>query len=97
MEAQQFIGKCLEPVSKRLSAKELMLDPFLAPDDLTGRPLTMVACQKPFLNDNIGMEDLNLNDDVPTTSMTIKGKLNPEDDTIILKVQIADKKGIMLL
>nr|GMD28214.1 probable serine/threonine-protein kinase WNK4 isoform X2 [Ipomoea batatas] len=94
LEAQQFIGKCLEPVSKRLSAKELMVDPFLAPDDSIGKPLTMVPCQKPFLNDNIvGMEDLNLNEDVPATSMTIKGKLNPEDDTIILKVQIADKEG----
>ncbi|XP_019159823.1 PREDICTED: probable serine/threonine-protein kinase WNK4 isoform X2 [Ipomoea nil] len=94
LEAQQFIGKCLEPVSKRLSAKELMVDPFLAPDDSIGKPLTMVGCQKPFLNDNIiGMEDLNLNHHVPATSMTIKGKLNPEDDTIILKVQIADKEG----
>lgn len=25
--------------------------------------------------------------------MTITGKLNPEDDTIFLKVQIADKEG----
>lgn len=27
------------------------------------------------------------------TDMTITGKLNPEDDTIFLKVQIADKEG----
>lgn len=26
--------------------------------------------------------------------MTITGKMNPEDDTIILKVQIADKDGM---
>ncbi|CAH9074848.1 unnamed protein product [Cuscuta europaea] len=93
LEAQQFIAKCLEPVSKRLSAKELILDPFLASDDFKGMPMTIAACQKPFLNDTIGMEDLNLNDGVPSTSMTITGKLNPEDDTIILKVQIVDKQG----
>ncbi|VFQ80132.1 unnamed protein product [Cuscuta campestris] len=93
LEAQQFIAKCLEPVSKRLSAKELILDSFLASPDFKGMSLAMAACQKPFLNDTIGMEDLNLNDDVPSTSMTITGKLNPVDDTIILKVQIADKEG----
>ncbi|XP_031497248.1 probable serine/threonine-protein kinase WNK5 isoform X1 [Nymphaea colorata] len=30
-----------------------------------------------------------------TTDMTITGKLNPDDDTIFLKVQIADKDGVI--
>lgn len=30
------------------------------------------------------------------TAMTINGKLNPDDDTIILRVQIADKDGTFL-
>lgn len=95
LEAQQFIGKCLETASKRLSAKELMLDPFLIVDDVDDQVLKSIGNQKPFLNDHIGMEDLRLNEDVSKTNMTITGKLNPEDDTIFLKVQIADKEGIM--
>nr|GMD15735.1 probable serine/threonine-protein kinase WNK4 isoform X2 [Ipomoea batatas] len=93
VEAQRFIGKCLEPVSKRLSAQELMVDSFLAIDDFIMKPIKMVGCQKPFLNDNIGFEDLNLNEAAPRTNMTITGKSNPEDETIFLKVQIADKEG----
>ena len=70
-----------------------MLDPFLIVDDVDDQVLNSIGNQKPFLNDNIGMEDLRLNEDIPKTNMTITGKLNPEDDTIFLKVQIADKEG----
>ncbi|PON37669.1 Serine/threonine protein kinase [Parasponia andersonii] len=93
LEAQCFIGKCLVNASKRLSAKELLLDPFLACDDdeiesLSGK----LASQKPFLNDK-EMGKLRLSDDLPRNNMKITGKLNPEDDTIFLKVQFADKDG----
>ncbi|KAL8525841.1 hypothetical protein ACS0TY_015181 [Phlomoides rotata] len=93
LDAQRFIGKCLEPASKRLSAKELMLDPFLAHDPLDGSPEFDIENQRPFLNNKIELERLQLKDDVPRTNMTITGKLNPEDGTIILKVQIADEEG----
>ncbi|KAJ6696574.1 hypothetical protein OIU85_002970 [Salix viminalis] len=56
LEAQRFIGKCLEPASKRLPAKELLLDPFLASDEAE------------------------------------LSQLNP-DDTIFLKVNIANEDG----
>lgn len=72
-----------------------MLDPFLIVDDIDDQVLKSIGNQKPFLNDHIGMEDLLSNEDVQKTNMTITGKLNPEDDTIFLKVQIADKEGIM--
>ncbi|KAG9154981.1 hypothetical protein Leryth_012162 [Lithospermum erythrorhizon] len=89
LESQRFIGKCLETASKRLSAKELIHDPFLVlldiDDELHGN-------QKPFLNESIEIEDLRLCD-LPRTNMTITGKLNPEDGTIFLRVQIADKEG----
>ncbi|KAI4307552.1 hypothetical protein L6164_030726 [Bauhinia variegata] len=90
LEAQKFIGKCLVPAAERPSAKELLLDPFLMSDDA----LSMIkfGIQKPFLND-IDMEKLKLIDSPPKTEMTITGKLNPKDDTIFLKVQIADKDG----
>ena len=94
LDAQRFIGKCLETASKRLSAKELMLDPFLAVDQADDCSDSSIRCQKPFLNDKIALEHLDLNDDdAPRTNMTITGKLNPEDGDIILKVQIADKEG----
>ncbi|CAN4098673.1 unnamed protein product [Withania somnifera] len=93
LDAQNFIRKCLEPASNRLSAKELMLDPFLVIDDAYDESVTMKRLQKPILNDKIAIEDLHLNEDVPRTNMTITGKLNPEDDTIFLKVQIAGKEG----
>ncbi|XP_009603876.1 probable serine/threonine-protein kinase WNK4 isoform X2 [Nicotiana tomentosiformis] len=93
LDAQRFIRKCLEPASKRLSAKELMVDPFLVFDNVDGKSVTMMQLQKPFLNDKIAIEDLHLNEDAPRTNMTITGKLNPEDDTILIKVQIADKEG----
>lgn len=93
MEAQGFIGKCLEPASRRLSAKELLLDPFLAFDDGDLSRLTKTRSLKPFLNGKIGIADLRLSENPPRTDMTITGKLNPEDDTIFLKVQIPDEEG----
>uniref|UniRef100_A0A5B6Z819 non-specific serine/threonine protein kinase n=2 Tax=Davidia involucrata TaxID=16924 RepID=A0A5B6Z819_DAVIN len=94
LEAQRFIGKCLETASKRLPAKELLLDQFLAFDeDEVLFPKTKIGRQKPFLNESIGIEELRLSEDPPRTNMTITGKLNPEDDTIFLKVQFADKEG----
>ncbi|XP_011080727.1 probable serine/threonine-protein kinase WNK4 isoform X1 [Sesamum indicum] len=93
LDAQRFIGKCLESASKRLSAKELMHDPFLAIDHSDDHPDSYIENQKPLLNDCIELERLQFNDDVPRTNMTITGTLNPEDGTIFLKVQIADKQG----
>uniref|UniRef100_A0A2N9FZT2 non-specific serine/threonine protein kinase n=1 Tax=Fagus sylvatica TaxID=28930 RepID=A0A2N9FZT2_FAGSY len=90
LEAQRFIGKCLVTASKRLSAKELLLDPFLASDEDEQLPITKIRNQKPFLSQR-EMEKLQLSDP-NRTKMTITGKLNP-DDTIFLKVQSADKDG----
>ncbi|KAL1332421.1 hypothetical protein HN51_061229 [Arachis hypogaea] len=87
-EAQRFIGKCLVSAPERPSAKELLHDPFLVSDDTLS--MAKIGIQKPFLNYN-EMEKLQLRDDVARTEMSITGKLNPEDDTIFLKVQITDK------
>ena len=92
LDAQRFIGKCLVTASKRLSAAELLLDPFLTTDEAKLSPKTTFGSPKPFLNES-EMEKLHVNDDPPRTDMTITGKLNPEDDTIFLKVQIADTEG----
>uniref|UniRef100_A0A6M2EM16 non-specific serine/threonine protein kinase n=1 Tax=Populus davidiana TaxID=266767 RepID=A0A6M2EM16_9ROSI len=91
LEAQGFIGKCLETASKRLPAKELLLDPFLASDEAELSQVPRIINQKSFLNDR-EMEKLQLNDHPPRTDMIITGKLN-RDDTIFLKVQIANEDG----
>ncbi|KAM7258324.1 hypothetical protein ACFE04_014065 [Oxalis oulophora] len=88
-EAQRFIGKCLVNVSKRLSAKEILDDPFLAFDE---HQAFSIRSELPFLNEK-EMEKLQLGDHPPRTDMTITGKLDPQDDTIFLKVQISDKDG----
>lgn len=93
LEAQCFIGKCLANASNRLSAKDLMLDPFLAMDNDELAPVSKYVHQKPFMNDDIELEKLHLNAYPPRTNMSIAGKLNPDDDTIILRVQIADREG----
>lgn len=92
MEAQRFIKKCLVPVSMRASAKELLSDPFLMADGDRPSLREKNQNQKPFLNAK-EMEKLHLGEGLSRTNMTITGKLNPEDDTLFLRVQIADKDG----
>ncbi|KAJ4980155.1 hypothetical protein NE237_010935 [Protea cynaroides] len=96
-EAQRFIGKCLETATKRLPAKLLLHDPFLSSDQEEPLPAPVPVPLPEDESSNCSEED---NDDEETpfnperrTDITIKGKMNPEDDTIFLKVQIADKDG----
>ncbi|KAF5178420.1 Serine/threonine-protein kinase WNK2 [Thalictrum thalictroides] len=96
-EARRFVGKCLDVASKRLPAKELLQDPFLAFDEGELLHGPKIGGQKPMLNDKavkslIHIPSLPL-DPAKSTDMTITGKMNPEDDTIFLKVQIADDDG----
>ncbi|KAL9258212.1 putative serine/threonine-protein kinase WNK5 [Drosera capensis] len=86
-EAQEFIRKCLESASKRLSAEELLMDPFLAADE------ERLHCSGPAVS-ALEFPDCVLNP-IRSTDMTITGKLNPEDKTIFLKVQIFDKDGMV--
>lgn len=73
----------------RASAKELLADPFLMVNG--DRPSSKLRNQnqKPFLNAK-EMDKLHLGEGLSRTNMTITGKLNPEDDTLFLRVQIAD-------
>jgi len=98
LEAQRFVGKCLADVSKRLSAKELLLDSFLANDQLDS-PLsspTLPRKQTPTLNftASVPKELPPMSDQTKHTHMTITGSINEEDDTIFLKVQISNKNGM---
>ncbi|KAK6943379.1 Protein kinase domain [Dillenia turbinata] len=84
-EARRFVGLCLENASRRLSAKELLLHPFLSLQEKA----SSVPCKVKIPN------ELSIPDDEPTksTDMKITGKINPEDDAIFLKVQISDEYG----
>nr|KYP48392.1 putative serine/threonine-protein kinase WNK5 [Cajanus cajan] len=98
LEAQRFVGKCLANVSERLPAKELLLDPFLATDQLVS-PLPSPTLPKkqthtlnfttPLAKELPSMSDHQTKD----THMTITGSINEEDDTVFLKVQISNKNG----
>ncbi|PON94424.1 Serine/threonine protein kinase [Trema orientale] len=97
-EAKRFVGKCLENVSKRLPARELLLDPFLACDDEAHRPRPNPRCPVQNSAPENGAEDQDEQPEVEpdlrrTTNMAITGTMNPEDDTIFLRVQISDENG----
>jgi WNK lysine deficient protein kinase len=96
-DAQRFIGRCLVAASERPSAAELLLDPFLLDD-----PSSMTSPRPPLPltnSNNVGDDDTlsddHHHDEPPARSdvMTITGKLNAEEDTIFLKVQITDESG----
>ncbi|KAL2501382.1 putative serine/threonine-protein kinase WNK4 [Forsythia ovata] len=41
-EAQRFIGRCLQNATKRPSAHELLMDPFLAREEVDQLPITTI-------------------------------------------------------
>ncbi|KAJ6765420.1 SERINE/THREONINE-PROTEIN KINASE WNK WITH NO LYSINE -RELATED [Salix purpurea] len=94
VEAQEFIGRCLATASKRLPARELLLDPFLTSDEaeLGTIPKVPRPCSSPEVTEEKIMPSL-LADPTKATEMTITGTMNPQDDTIFLKVQISEKDG----
>lgn len=92
MEAQRFVGKCLETVSKRLPARELLLDPFLTSEEGGLLPITRI--QSPRSRTVVGLPPL-VSDPIRRTDMTITGTLDPEDDSIFLKMQISDEDGML--
>ncbi|XP_021687864.2 probable serine/threonine-protein kinase WNK5 isoform X2 [Hevea brasiliensis] len=93
IEAQKFVGKCLETASKRLPARELLLDPFLASDESKLLPVPKIPFQTSSPDGTEEIIPSLLADPTKATEMTITGTLNLEDDTIFLKVQISDKDG----
>ncbi|KAL6146311.1 hypothetical protein ACLB2K_056992 [Fragaria x ananassa] len=99
LEAQRFVGKCLVDVSKRLPAHELLLDPFLAPDNEEPKPMPIsrsIPLQKIVPHESAEVVEepvLALGSNTKrTTKMIITGSRNPEDDAIYLKVRISDNQ-----
>ncbi|GMH10016.1 hypothetical protein Nepgr_011857 [Nepenthes gracilis] len=92
IEAQQFVGKCLETASKRPPACELLLDPFLA-SDVEPLPVARLPIEAYAAAGGALGSRGTLDDRIRSTEMTITGKMNPEDNTIYLKVKISDEDG----
>lgn len=72
------------------------MDPFLLSDEklnpVSDRPFQIyspkgVLVEMPFLVDN----------PVRSTDMTITGTVNPDDNSLFLKLQISDKDGMVLI
>lgn len=98
VDAREFVSKCLQTASKRLPAKELLLDPFVS-SDLDGETMPnvpKVPSQNPVSpnRETMGANvPLIVADHVRNTNMMIKGTMDSEEDTIFLKVQISEKDG----
>lgn len=83
-EARRFIARCLEKAESRPSAAELLNDPFLSVED-GGEEIG-----------SIKIIPSSPQKDSRSTKMAITGTMNPEEDTIFLKVQISDKNGMTM-
>uniref|UniRef100_A0A0A9CVT3 non-specific serine/threonine protein kinase n=1 Tax=Arundo donax TaxID=35708 RepID=A0A0A9CVT3_ARUDO len=74
-QVKQFIEKCLVPASERLSAKELLQDPFLCPDNTNGPARTKIPSSIPEAVD-ISLEPLHMDVDTRESSPASSGKEN---------------------
>nr|KYP74447.1 Serine/threonine-protein kinase WNK1 [Cajanus cajan] len=95
-EVRQFVEKCLATVSLRLSARELLDDPFLRIEDYEYdlRPVDRDWCPHPAEIEPNGIELFEYHDDEPSedVDISIKGK-RKDDGGIFLRLRIADKEG----
>lgn len=88
----------METVSKRLPARELLLDPFLASDEGGLLPITRIPSLKSICaTAEVEMPPKLVADPTRSTDMTITGTMDQEDNTIFLKVQISDKDGMLIM
>ncbi|CAB4280688.1 unnamed protein product [Prunus armeniaca] len=92
-----FIEKCITKVSDRLSAKELLMDPFLQSDqdrESTSRSLQPETHYSDAEGSSdqidIGPKDM---DPSPETNKDFTVQGQRKDDTIFLKLRIADSTG----
>ncbi|KAI7736507.1 hypothetical protein M8C21_033574 [Ambrosia artemisiifolia] len=93
--AKRFIEKCLENASSRPSARELLMEPFLVEDNDQMPAIPIMPSQKPNPVQKI-LEKVPpsfIHDPKRTTNMKITGTMNPEDDSVFLKVFISDKNA----
>ncbi|PIN26366.1 Serine/threonine protein kinase [Handroanthus impetiginosus] len=96
VSAGLFIEKCIAKVSDRLSAKELLMDPFLQTDEDSGsigRPLQTQSS-------NADNNENQIDTDKPPEDYVVEGSRDfmvqgqrKDHNTIFLKLRIADSSG----
>ncbi|XP_015689518.1 probable serine/threonine-protein kinase WNK4 isoform X2 [Oryza brachyantha] len=75
IQAKQFVEKCLAPASERLSAKELLQDPFLCSDNSRGLVGTKFPSSLPKAVE-VSLESLHMDVDTHESMCTSTGKRN---------------------
>ncbi|KAK2361326.1 putative serine/threonine-protein kinase WNK5 [Trifolium repens] len=75
LEAQRFVGRCLAHVSKRPSAKELLLDPFLATEQLE------LSLPNTILSTNQTSRNMTITGSINEEDNTIFLKVRISDET----------------
>ncbi|KAL6899497.1 hypothetical protein ACP4OV_006155 [Aristida adscensionis] len=75
LQVKQFIEKCLVPASERLSAKELLEDPFLCPNNTNGPAGTKFPSPTPKPVD-LSLESLHMDVDTRESSPPSSGREN---------------------
>ncbi|KAL2243664.1 UNVERIFIED_CONTAM: putative serine/threonine-protein kinase WNK2 [Sesamum indicum] len=91
-----FIEKCIAKVSDRLSAKELLMDPFLQSDEDSGS----IGCSRQPQSSNADDYDNQFDTGKPPEDSVLEGGLDfmvqgqrKDHNTIFLKLRIADSSG----
>ncbi|KAL2639299.1 hypothetical protein AAZV13_06G162000 [Glycine max] len=94
LEVKAFIEKCIADVSERLSAKDLLIDPFLQSDydnDSVGRSS---RSQTHHSGNNSHNQAIAEDNSVETSrEFTVEGQ-RKDNHTIFLKLRIADSSGL---
>ncbi|EFJ12036.1 hypothetical protein SELMODRAFT_11342, partial [Selaginella moellendorffii] len=96
LEVRAFIEKCLATVSKRLPARELLMDPFLQKgDDAPSGASSPEQSQTDSDQGGLGSYQKGVSfreEGKRSRDFRVKGK-KKDDDTIFLRVRIADLEG----
>ncbi|KAL7138891.1 hypothetical protein ABFS83_09G013400 [Erythranthe nasuta] len=96
---RKFIEKCISRVSNRLSANELLMDPFLQPDDDSGSIGRSLQPQSSNANANANADDNGKQHDTGKDTVLegsrdfmLQGQ-RKDQNTIFLKLRIADSSA----
>ncbi|XP_024024128.1 probable serine/threonine-protein kinase WNK4 [Morus notabilis] len=89
-QIKEFIEKCLVPASERLSAKELLEDPFLKVENADYKQLSVSACTSTIGSPEASVLEFQRAN--KNNEFRLKGKKN-DDNTVSLTLRIADLNG----
>lgn len=99
-EVREFIEKCIAKASERMSAKELLMDPFLLPNDDAGNTRNAGSVNRSVPHTAPDVTSEQTDGDQISKEFTNEGGLDftvqgqrKDHNTIFLKLKIADSSG----